>query len=78
MTKHGFEEFDLHGMMGWAIQTYNKWLDGRPKCVDIRKLKNYIQSASTSTGFQHCYFTCIVYKNINCDISTLNQLITIQ
>lgn len=72
MTKHGFEEFDIHGVIDWAIQTYNKWLDGRPKCVDIGKLKSYIQSISISTGFEYCYFTFIIYYNIEHAISTPN------
>lgn len=50
MTKYCFEDKDLYGALDWAIQTYNKWLDGRPKCVDIEKLHFYIKSGSVPTG----------------------------
>jgi len=50
MSKYTFEECDTYGIMEWAIQTYNKWLTYRPKCVDIEKLHYYIRSASMSTG----------------------------
>lgn len=50
MSKYSFEEYDTYGAIEWALQTYNKWLTDRPKCVDIDKLHYYIRLASMSTG----------------------------
>jgi len=50
MSKYSFEEYDTYGAIEWALQTYNKWLMDRPKCVDIHKLHYYIRLASMSTG----------------------------
>ncbi|CAH1713702.1 unnamed protein product [Aphis gossypii] len=51
MSKYSFEEYDTYGAIEWSLQTYNKWLMDRPKCVDIDKLYYYIRLASMSTGF---------------------------
>ncbi|KAE9544664.1 hypothetical protein AGLY_000206 [Aphis glycines] len=51
MSKYSVEEYDTYGAIEWALQTYNKWLMDRPKCVDIDKLYYYIRLASMSTGF---------------------------
>lgn len=50
MTKHCFEDKDAYCVVDWAIQTYNKWLDGRPKGVDIENLNVYIKWASIFIG----------------------------
>ncbi|XP_025200855.1 prolyl 4-hydroxylase subunit alpha-3-like [Melanaphis sacchari] len=51
MSKYSFEEYDTYSVIDWTVQTYNKWLMDRPKCVDIDKLHHYIKAASMSTGF---------------------------
>ncbi|XP_026813539.1 prolyl 4-hydroxylase subunit alpha-2-like isoform X2 [Rhopalosiphum maidis] len=63
MSKYSFEECDTYGTMEWAIQTYNKWLTYRPKCVDIEKLHYYIRSVSMLTGFN--FETLTDYSNLN-------------
>lgn len=50
MTELGAKEDDTYAVTDWAIQAYNKWLDGRPECVDIEKLHYFIKSASMFTG----------------------------
>lgn len=50
MAKYCFEENDMFGAIDWAIETYNKWEDSQPQCVDIAVLNFYIVSSSVYTG----------------------------
>lgn len=51
IVKYCFEEYDSYGVIDWAVQTYDKWInDGRPKCVDVKQLDYYVVVSSIRTG----------------------------
>lgn len=50
MAKFCLKNGDMYGVIDWATQAYNKWLDGRPKSVDKEELEYLFTSASMFTG----------------------------
>ncbi|VVC31298.1 Hypothetical protein CINCED_3A015630 [Cinara cedri] len=52
ISNNCYERYDYYGSMDWAVQTHDKWtIDGRPKCVNIKKLHHQMIISSMHTGF---------------------------